>query len=120
MPSSAFASSPSMDIRRAVSRALRPASTSTRVPFATSNTELPVEPLPSTESFMFVFVRQTFGLSCQVEQTNLSDSLQASTNCSFSLSLWERVGERAYERQASHPPLTPPKGRGRNRMFQAT
>src|SRR6266446_5063838 len=34
---------------------------------------------------------------------------------SFSLSLWERVGERACARQASHPPLTPPKGRGRNR-----
>src|SRR6266446_9934111 len=33
---------------------------------------------------------------------------------SFSLSLWERVGERACTRQASHPPLTPPKGRGTN------
>src|SRR6266404_3471987 len=31
----------------------------------------------------------------------------------FLLSLWERVGERACARQASHPPLTPPKGRGK-------
>src|SRR6266702_1044762 len=30
---------------------------------------------------------------------------------SFTLSLGERVGERACRRQASHPPLTPPKGR---------
>src|SRR6266436_1195160 len=52
MPSSEFGSSPSADIRRAVSRALIPASTSTRVPFATSRTELPVEPLPSTEIFI--------------------------------------------------------------------
>src|SRR5258706_14229876 len=31
-----------------------------------------------------------------------------------SLSLWERVGERACAPQASHPPLTPPRGRGIN------
>ena len=32
----------------------------------------------------------------------------------FSLFLSERVGERACLRQALHPPLTAPKGRGRN------
>src|SRR2546427_7012915 len=31
---------------------------------------------------------------------------------SFTLSLWERVGERACRRQAAHPRLTPPTGRG--------
>src|SRR5882762_8450930 len=31
----------------------------------------------------------------------------------FSLSLWERVRERACVRQASHPPLTPPKREGK-------
>src|SRR2546421_7687495 len=52
MPSSDFASSPSMAMRRTISRALIPASTKTRVPLATSNTALPVEPLPSTEIFI--------------------------------------------------------------------
>src|SRR2546423_13812432 len=54
MPSSEFGSSPSSAMRRAISRALRPASTNTRVPLATSNTALPVDPLPSTESFIGV------------------------------------------------------------------
>src|SRR5262245_11107055 len=52
MPSSALGSSPSWAMRRAISRALRPASTRTRVPLATSSTALPVEPLPSTEIFI--------------------------------------------------------------------
>src|SRR5713226_5356967 len=52
MPSSALASSPISAIRRAISRVLKPASTKTRVPLATSNTALPVEPLPSTVSFI--------------------------------------------------------------------
>jgi hypothetical protein len=39
-------------MRFAISRALIPASTNTRVPFATSRTALPVEPLPRTEIFM--------------------------------------------------------------------
>ena len=42
----------------------------------------------------------------------MSDKLYSLS--SFPLSLWERVGERACARQASHPPLTPPKGRGRH------
>jgi len=33
---------------------------------------------------------------------------------SFSLSLWERAGERACLRQALHPLLDPPNRRGRN------
>src|SRR5437016_3231699 len=41
-----------MAMRRTISRALIPASTKTRVPLATSNTALPVEPLPSTEIFI--------------------------------------------------------------------
>src|SRR6266404_1152886 len=55
MPSSEFASSPSMAMRRTISRALIPASTKTRVPLATSKTALPVEPLPSTEIFIDQF-----------------------------------------------------------------
>src|SRR5437763_12650949 len=68
MPSSKFGSSPSVDIRRAVSRALIPASTNTRVPFATSRTELPVEPLPSTE----IFIRETTTRKTQSQQLALS------------------------------------------------
>src|SRR5712691_3181970 len=52
MPSSAFGSSPISAIRRTVSRELKPASTKTRVPLATKSTALPVEPLPSTVSFI--------------------------------------------------------------------
>src|SRR6266403_1158199 len=44
-----------------------------------------------------------------ISRTKLSDKLLQSL---FSLSLWERAGERACLCQASHPPLTPPKGRG--------
>src|SRR5213594_4199574 len=39
-------------MRRAISRLLNPASTSTRVPLATSRTALPVEPLPRTDNFI--------------------------------------------------------------------
>src|SRR5258707_12689766 len=35
----------------------------------------------------------------------------------FSLSIWERAGVRACRHQALHPPLTPPKGRGRNHTY---
>src|SRR6266446_10864132 len=52
MPSSAFGSSPISAIRRTVSRELKPASTKTRVPLATKSTAFPVEPLPSTVSFI--------------------------------------------------------------------
>src|SRR5438094_5716195 len=39
-------------MRRAISLLLSPASTSTRVPLATSRTALPVEPLPRTDNFI--------------------------------------------------------------------
>src|SRR5260370_38784687 len=79
MPSSELGSSPSMDIRRAVSRALRPASTRTRVPFATSRTELPVEPLPSTESFMSQITGK------KVSQTTIFSIYHLSSDIGFDL-----------------------------------
>src|SRR5437867_12690286 len=39
-------------MRRAISRLLSPASTSTRVPLATSRNALPVEQLPTTDNFI--------------------------------------------------------------------
>src|SRR5439155_18756198 len=74
------------------------------------------EGLDQVDSVTFIaaeFCSDGMRIDCDV-QNRFRSRLVRKRAVLFSLSLWERAGERACVRQASHPPLTPPKGRGRN------